>query len=76
MKAASSPVSSAATMAGSTPAADEDTRVAWPLRCGFAVELFSAAAATAIVAVDPADSAQNVAWTIKPEVMAALFGGF
>ena len=76
MKAGSSGVTSAVTSAGSTPAADNDTRIAWPLRCWFAVELFFAVAATLSVAIRPADSANNFAWTIKPEVMAALFGSF
>lgn len=64
------------TAASATLQANDDTRIGWPLRCWFAVELFFAAAATLSVAVDPAASAQNFAWTIKPEVMAALFGGF
>jgi len=52
------------------------TPIAWPLRAWFAVELFFAVAASLSVGLDPADSGANFAWTIKPEVMASLFGAF
>ncbi len=52
------------------------TRIAWPLRAWFVVELFFAVSATISVALHPAQTAANFAWTIKPEVMAALIGSF
>lgn len=52
------------------------TPIGWPLRTWFAVEVFFAAAATLSVAVRPAATAENFAWTIKPEVMASLIGSF
>jgi hypothetical protein len=52
------------------------TRVGWPLRTWFVVELFFAVAATLSVALAPAQTGANFAWTIQPEVMAALFGAF
>ena len=50
------------------------TPIAWPLRAWFGGELFFAMAATISVALDPANTQANFAWTIKPEVMAALIG--
>jgi hypothetical protein len=52
------------------------TRIGWPLRTWFVVELFFAVSATISVALAPAQTSANFAWTIKPEVMAALFGAF
>ncbi len=52
------------------------TPIAWPLRTWFGVEVFFAATATASVALRPADTANSFAWTIRPEVMAALIGSF
>jgi hypothetical protein len=52
------------------------TRIAWPLRAWFAAELFFAITATLSVGLRPADTASSFAWTIKPEVMAALIGSF
>lgn len=52
------------------------TRLAWPLRAWFGVELFFAVSALLSVAVAPGQTQTNFAWTIKPEVMAALFGAF
>ncbi len=52
------------------------TPIGWPLRFWFLVELFFALAATSTVAVRPAETATSFAWTIKPEVMASLFGAF
>ena len=51
-------------------------RIGWPLRTWFVVELFFAVSATISVALAPAQTSANFAWTIKPEVMAALFGAF
>lgn len=50
--------------------------IARPLRFWFAVELFFAISASISVALSPALTASNFAWTIKPNVMASLFGGF
>lgn len=52
------------------------TSIGWPLRAWFGAELFFAATASLSVGLRPADTAQNFAWTIKPEVMAALIGAF
>lgn len=52
------------------------TPIGWPLRVWFGAELFFAITATLSVAVRPADTANSFAWTIKPEVMAALIGSF
>ncbi len=52
------------------------TKIGWPLRLWFAVELFFAISATLTVGLRPADTANSFAWTIKPEVMAALIGSF
>lgn len=52
------------------------TRIGWPLRAWFGVELFFAVAAFLSVTVAPAQTHVNFAWTIKPEVMASLFGAF
>lgn len=52
------------------------TSIGWPLRFWFAVEVFFAISATITVALQPALTATNFAWTIKPEVMAALIGSF
>jgi hypothetical protein len=52
------------------------TPIGWPLRCWFFVELFFAVSATITVAMRPADTASSFAWTVKPEVMAALIGAF
>lgn len=53
-----------------------DTTIIWPLRLLFLVELFFAVSASISVAWRPALTAENFAWTIKPAVMAAMFGGF
>ena len=60
------------TSSGTPPGA----RIAWPLRAWFGVEVFFAATATGSVALRPADTANSFAWTIRPEVMAALIGSF
>ena len=52
------------------------TPIAWPLRVWFVVELFFAVSASISVGLRPADTAVNFAWTIRPEVMAALLGAF
>lgn len=52
------------------------TPIGWPLRFWFLVEVFFAISATMTVAVRPAETATSFAWTIKPEVMAALIGAF
>ena len=52
------------------------TPIAWPLRFWFLVELFFALSASLSVALHPAATATNFAWTIKPEVMAATIGAF
>lgn len=52
------------------------TPIGWPLRLWFVVELFFAISATIAVGLRPAATATNFAWTIKPEVTAALFGAF
>ena len=52
------------------------TSIGWPLRAWFVVELFFAVSATISVALHPALTSTNFAWTIKPAVMAALMGSF
>lgn len=52
------------------------TSIGWPLRFWFLVEVFFAFSATITVALRPAQTATSFAWTIKPEVMAALIGSF
>lgn len=52
------------------------TPIGWPLRAWFGAEVFFAATASLSVGLRPADTAQSFAWTIKPEVMAALIGSF
>jgi hypothetical protein len=52
------------------------TRIAWPLRFWFVVELFFALSASSTVALHPAETATRFAWNIQPPVMAALFGAF
>ena len=52
------------------------TPIRFPLRFWFFAELFFAVAATLTVALDPANTATNFAWTIKPAVMASLIGAF
>lgn len=54
----------------------KSTPIGWPLRFWFFVELFFAISATSTVALRPADTAASFAWTVKPEVMAALIGAF
>ena len=52
------------------------TPIGLALRFWFLAELFFAAAATLAVALDPAKTSTNFAWTIKPVVMASLIGAF
>lgn len=52
------------------------TRIAWPLRTWLFVEIGFGLAAMATIALNPADSATNFAWPIKPTVTAALLGAF
>ena len=52
------------------------TPIIWPLRAWFFVELFFGTAASLSVGLRPAETASNFAWTVKPPVMAAMFGGF
>lgn len=52
------------------------TDIGWPLRVWFLVELFFAVSASLSVGLQPAHTATNFAWTIKPEVMASLMGAF
>ncbi len=53
-----------------------DTPIIWPLRVLFLIELLFAISASISVALHPDLTAENFAWTIKPAVMAALFGAF
>ena len=52
------------------------TPIGWPLRLWLYVELFFALSATLTVGLQPAATATGFAWTVKPEVMAALIGAF
>ena len=57
-------------------AADDGSRIGWPLRVWLFVEVGFGLAAMASIALSPQDSATNFAWPIKPDVTAALLGAF
>lgn len=52
------------------------TPIAWPLRAWLGVEILFGLASMATISLDPANSATNFAWPIKPNVTAAVLGAF
>jgi len=54
----------------------EGSRVLPAMRVWFAVEVIFASFGLVSVAYDPANSAENFAWSIQPPVTAAMIGGF
>src|ERR1044071_945982 len=52
------------------------TPIWWPLRVWMVVEIVFGLAAILTIFLDPADTATNFAWPIKPDVMAATLGAF
>jgi hypothetical protein len=52
------------------------SRIGWPLRAWFGAELFFAVTASLSVGLRPQATAENFAWKIQPDVMAALIGSF
>jgi hypothetical protein len=60
--------------AGPVAAAPGETRVAWPLRAWFGVEIFFGLASSFSVFLSPHATASNFAWPIQPAVTAAVFG--
>lgn len=51
-------------------------RVSWPLRIWLAIEVMFGVMSLLTISLTPADTAQHFSWPIKPEVTAALLGGF
>ncbi|MCB0208558.1 MAG: hypothetical protein KDJ52_04495 [Anaerolineae bacterium] len=54
----------------------QGTRIAWPLRAWFGVEVLFGVLAVLAIGLSPADSKTNFAWPIQPVVMAAMLGAF
>lgn len=55
---------------------DPTLPLSWPLRAWFGVEVIFGLLSMATISLTPADTARQFAWPIKPEVTAALLGGF
>jgi hypothetical protein len=58
------------------PIASLETPIWWPLRAWMVVEIVFGLAAIVTIFLNPADTATNFAWPIKPDVMAATLGAF
>lgn len=54
----------------------DGSKLTWGLRLWFAVEVVFASCAIATVSWDPSSTGARFSWTIKPEVTAAMIGGF
>ena len=54
----------------------EGSKVLSALRVWFAVEVVFASFGLVAVALNPANSAENLAWSVQPPVTAAIIGGF
>ena len=52
------------------------TRIAWPLRLWFAVEVFFGIGAVLSIGLRPEDTRTNFAWPVQPVVMAAVLGAY
>jgi hypothetical protein len=54
----------------------QGTKIAWPLRAWFAVEVLFGVGAVMAIGLSPANTQTNFAWPIQPVVMAAVLGAF
>ena len=52
------------------------TRISWPLRIWFAVEVLFGTLAVLAIGLNPGETKTNFAWPIQPVVMAAVLGAF
>jgi len=66
----------AQTSTTSAPAKTPDLRLSRPLRAWLGVEVLFGVMSLLTITLTPADTARHFAWPIKPEVTAALLGGY